>query len=907
MDGSAAENAGDSRTPAARRHGQAPDLAALTPMLRHYLTVKAEQPDAILLYRMGDFFEMFFEDATTAAPVLEVALTARQKGTASEAPMCGVPHHAVDSYIHKLLDAGYKVAVCDQVEDPAQARGLVRREVTRVVTPGTISELEMLDRDRPNYLAGIRFDGGAGAGAFLDVSTGEFFVRRWDNAAGAVEDLERLAPREVLTCGADFEGGSADPEEQLPAWIVRAGVPHTAVDAADAPRAASAERALRRQFRVENLRGFGLEEGEPAVAAAALVVEYARRAARSAIGHVAGLEVQRDDRCVIVDETTLRNLEVFRHLQHQGGRTLADVLDMTLTGPGARALRRWLSRPLRVGGPLRERHDAVEALLENISLRESLRARFKGTADLERLTSRLVLGRIVPREAAALRDTLRAAPGILESVADGGAELLGRIAATDVLPELRARFDAVLAETPGSLTEGGTIASGVDPELDRLRSLARDGKGHIAALQAAEREATGIPSLKVGYNRVFGYYLEVRKTQQERVPEHYVRRQTLTNAERYVTDDLKSLERQILGAESGQLALEQELFESLRAEAAREAPRLLALGAALARLDCLAALAEVAGRYDYARPRMSPEPGKVEIREGRHPVVERSTAAIRGASGFVPNDVSLEREREQIVLLTGPNMGGKSTFLRQTALIVLMAHAGSFVPARRAEIGSVDRIFTRVGASDDLARGESTFMVEMVETANILRHATADSLVILDEVGRGTSTYDGLSLAWAIVERLHEHNGSLALFATHYHELTGLPATLPRVRNSQMAVKEWQDGILFLHRVAEGRANKSYGLHVARLAGVPAEVVERAAAVLSNVESQQYGFSGRPRVVDGAAGAPPASGPDQLALWGGADEAVIEALKTVDVDKLTPLAALNLLQTLQGRLDGESA
>ncbi|MXX75148.1 MAG: DNA mismatch repair protein MutS [Holophagales bacterium] len=871
-------------------------------MLRHYLTVKAEYPDAILLYRMGDFFELFFEDATTAAPVLDVALTARQKGTASEAPMCGVPHHSVESYIARLLDAGYKVAVCDQVEDPAQARGLVRREVTRVVTPGTISDLEMLDQNRPNYLAGIRFNGGAGAGAFLDVSTGEFFVRRWPDAALAVEDLERLAPREILTCGGDFETGSADPGGQLPAWIERAGVPHTAVDGSEAPRAASAERALRRQFQVENLRGFGLVEGEAAVAAAALVLEYARRASRSEIDHVTGLEVQHDDRCVVVDDTTLRNLEVFRHLQHQGGRTLVDVLDLTRTGPGARALRRWLSRPLRDAGALRERHDAVDVLLRNIPLRESLRSRFKGMADLERLTSRLVLGRISPREAAALRETLRDAPATLAAVAGLDADLLGRLGTTDALPALRARFDAILAETPASLNDGGVIAAGVDAELDRLRSLARDGKGHIAALEAGEREATGIPSLKVGYNRVFGYYLEVRKTQQERVPDHYVRRQTLTNAERYVTEDLKKLEEQILGAESGQLALEQEIFESLRAEAAREAAPLLALASALARLDCLTALAEVAGRYDYVRPRMLAASGRIEIREGRHPVVERSTAAIRGASGFVPNDVCLDRDREQIILLTGPNMGGKSTYLRQTALIVLMAHAGSFVPAQSAEIGLVDRVFTRVGASDDLARGESTFMVEMVETANILRHATPDSLVVLDEVGRGTSTYDGLSLAWAIIERLHEHNGSLALFATHYHELTGLPATLSRVRNSRMAVKEWQDQILFLHRVAEGRADKSYGLHVARLAGVPSEVIERAAAVLSNIESQQYSFSGKPRVVDGASGAPPGPGTDQLALWGGEDEAVIEALKAVDVDQLTPLAALNLLQTLRSRL-----
>jgi len=874
----------------------------MTPMLRHYLTVKAEHPDAILLYRMGDFFEMFFEDAVTAAPVLDLALTARQKGTASEAPMCGVPHHAADAYIGRLLDAGFKVAICDQVEDPAQARGLVRREVTRIVTPGTINDLEMLDQARPNYLAGVRFDGESGAGAFLDVSTGEFFVRRWPDAAEAVEDLERLAPREVLTCAADFEAGGGDPDGHLAAWIERAGTPHTEVDEAGAPRPTSAERALRRQFGVQNLRGFGLVEGEAAVTAAALVLDYARRAARSDVDHVAALEVQHDDRCVVLDETTLRNLEVFRHLRHQAGRTLVEVLDLTLTGPGARMLRRWLGRPLRDLAALGDRHDAVAVLLSSIARREALRSRLKRIADLERLTSRAVLGRITPREAGALRDTLREAPSVLEALEGLQADRLARLQAVNPQAELRARLDAVLAETPGSLTEGGVIAAGVDDELDRLRSLARDGKGHIAALEAGEREATGIATLKVGYNRVFGYYFEVRKTQQDRVPDHYVRRQTLTNAERYVTDELKTLEEQILGAESGQLALEQELFENLRREAAGQAPGLLELAAALAEVDCLVALAEAAGRYAYVRPRMLAAGGRIDIREGRHPVVERSAAAVRGASGFVPNDALLDREKEQIVLLTGPNMGGKSTYLRQVALIVLMAHAGSFVPAESAEIGLIDRIFTRVGASDDLARGESTFMVEMVETANILRHATRDSLVVLDEVGRGTSTYDGLSLAWAIVERLHEHNGCLALFATHYHELTGLPATLVRVANRRMAVKEWQDQILFLHRVAAGRADKSYGLHVARLAGVPAEVVERAAAVLANIESQQFSFSGKPRVALGAAGAPLDEPPDQLALWDGQDEAVVEALQAVDVNKLTPVAALNLLQTLQDRL-----
>ena len=719
------------------------------------------------------------------------------------------------------------------------------------------------------------------------------------------------APRELLTVDADMDAGDpsarAKPDTadgaSISGWIGRAGVPHTEVPGADAPQGEVAERLLRRQFGVENLRGFGLREGEPAVDAAALVLDYARRAARSDVDHVSGLEVQHDGDAVIVDETTLRNLEVFRRLNHENGRTLVEILDVTLTGPGARMLRRWLSRPLRNPEPLMERHDGVELLLERMSLRDALRTRLKGIADLERLTSRAVLGRLTPREAAALRETLAVAPEILNSLRDLPAAPLERIAAADGVSELSERLDAVLAEAPGSLAEGGVIREGVDAELDRLRSLAQDGKSHIAALERQQRERTGIASLKVGYNRVFGYFFEVRKTHSDHVPEDYVRRQTLTNAERYVTDELKTLEQQILSAESGQLALERRLFEALCLDTANEAQRLLALAAALAEADCLSCLAEVAGRYDYVRPRILGVSGRIDIRDGRHPVVERSAAAVRGTSGFVPNDISMDREREQIVLLTGPNMGGKSTYLRQTALCVLLAHAGSFVPAGRAEIGLVDRIFTRVGASDDLARGESTFMVEMVETANILRHATRDSLVVLDEVGRGTSTYDGLSLAWAIVERLHEQNGCLALFATHYHELTGLPATLARVVNRRMAVKEWRDEILFLHRVAPGRADKSYGLHVARLAGVPREVTERAAAVLANLEEQEVDFGGQPRFVVGAAGGPPRSQPDQLALWGGENDAVIEALRTVDVDELTPLAALNLVQTLKNRLD----
>jgi DNA mismatch repair protein MutS len=882
-------------------------------MLRQYLEVKADHPDALLMYRMGDFYEMFFDDARRAAPILEVQLTARNRGTENEAPMCGIPHHALESYLGKILAAGLKVAICDQVEDPAQAKGLVRREVTRVVTPGTVSDPELLDGKEENLLAALVWDGAgekkAGSGAFLDLSTGTFYVRRWKDAEDAVEDLALIRPREILFHAAD--GADAFPQA-VTEWAERECPCRTVLpgDRLFDPRRAGD--LLLRQFGAGTLRGFGLEEGEPAVRAAAAALAYAQETQKSRLEHVRGLAVQEARDRMILDAATLANLEVFRSTREVGGPagvrrrgTLLGVLDRTVTAPGGRTLREWLRRPLVDPSAIAERHRAVGALAADNPRRERLRERLSRVGDPERLLARAVLGTFTPREAAALRDGLAEVPGIFAELRTGPADLesaeaplLAQIAATDPLPDLHAELARVLEEAPApNLQEGGVIAAGVDEELDRFRSLARDSKRHILALEAREKERTGISSLKIRYNKVFGYYLEVTRANQERVPADYIRKQTLVNAERYVTPEIKELEEQILSAEERQIHLEQEYFRRLTATVAAAAPGLTALADALGTLDALAAFAEVAARQRYVRPRMQTAGEPLVIREGRHPVVEQASRDV-----FVPNDAELDNSKAQIVLLTGPNMGGKSTYLRQVALTVLMAQAGSFVPAEEAAIGVVDRIFTRVGASDDLARGESTFMVEMIETANILRHATAHSLVILDEVGRGTATFDGLSLAWAIVEYLHEHRRPKTLFATHYHELTELATLLPRIVNRTMAVKEWEDRIVFLRRVVAGSADKSYGIHVARLAGLPGEVIARAGEILANLESQEYDMTGKPRLARGTKAPAVPDQPAQLTLFTPPEQVVAGVLRDTDIDRLTPLAALNLLHSLKSRL-----
>jgi DNA mismatch repair protein MutS len=867
----------------------------MTPMLRHYLELKTQYPDAILFYRMGDFYELFFDDALKVAPLLDLTLTARQKGSPNEAPMCGVPHHAVAGYIGKLIRLGLKVAVCDQVEDPAQAKGLVRREVTRVVTPGTISELALLESKEENLLGGLVWRGGAsahaagGAGAFLDVSTGSFFLRRWQDALEAVAELEVLRPRELL-CELD------ELPEALQSWAQRDVACRTAIAGYLESPAKAAER-LARQFGVGTMRGFGLVEGEPGMQAAAAVLAYAQSTQRSQLDHVTEILLRQANDRLVLDATTLANLEVLR-TQRDGerGRSLLTVLDQTITAPGGRLLRDWLRRPLRELSEIGERHDGVAAFTAEPALLARLRSALARIGDLERLATRAVVGSLHPREAGSLRDTLVAVPALFADLAGLASRLLTTSAACDPVADLAAALVASLEVEPaGNLDDGRVIAAGVDPELDQYRSLASDAKRHILELEERERKRTGISSLKVRYNRVFGYSIEITRANQAAVPADYVRRQTLANAERYVTPEVQELEERILHAEDRRLAIERRLYAELVARIAANAPRLQRLGQAIAGVDALAAFADVAARRGYVRPQLLAAGSGVAIEEGRHPVLEGTLG-----ESFVPNDLELDPQSSQIVLLTGPNMGGKSTYLRQAALLVLMAQAGSFVPARRAAIGVVDRIFSRVGASDDLARGESTFMVEMIETANILRFATPESLVILDEVGRGTATFDGLSLAWAIVEHLHERVRPLTLFATHYHELTELADLLPRVVNRTMTVKEWEDRIVFLRRVAPGSADKSYGIHVAKLAGLPDSVVARAQQVLANLEAKEFDPEGRPRIARGELPADRKTA--QLPLFTPAEEVVAAVLRDLDLERLTPLAALNLLASLKDRL-----
>jgi DNA mismatch repair protein MutS len=796
----------------------------------------------------------------------------------------------VEGYIAKLLDKGYKVAICDQVEAPSQAKGLVRREVTRVVTPGTLSDPLLLEGGESNLLAGVEWSGGEAAGAFLEISTGAFFVTRWSSIDAALEDLRRFEPQEVV-----FR--QEETIERLDGWAAGNGVCLTHLTNGRAVEGRAAETLLKDHFGVGSLRGFGLKPSEPAALAAANALSYALDTQRSSLEHVTELSVRPAERGLVLDSTTLTNLEVFRNTR-DGGRqgALLSILDRTRSAAGGRLLKAWLREPLRDADAIGRRHDAVEELVERLNVRRSLEERLQRVGDLERLLARAVLGTLSPREAGTLRDTLSEVPGLIAALGGSAAEELTQIAASDPAADLAAELVTRLeAELPASMKNGGVIAVGVDPELDECRSLARDSKRHIAALQSRERERTGIPSLKIRYNKVFGYYIEVTKANLDAVPDDYTRKQTLVNAERFVTPEIKELEEAILTAEQRQLELEAEYFAVLQRRIVEDRGRLLELGRALARLDVLVSFAAVAERNRYVRPSIG-EPGStIDIHEGRHPVIERL-----GKEPFVPNDARLDDEEGRIVILTGPNMGGKSTYLRQVALIVLMAQAGSYVPAAEATIGLVDRIFTRVGASDDLTRGESTFMVEMIETANILRHATAESLIVLDEVGRGTATFDGLSLAWAIAEYLDRECRAKTLFATHYHELTELATLRPTVINRTMLVKEWEDRIVFLRRVVAGSADKSYGIHVARLAGLPPSVLERANTLLQNLESQEYDLSGKPRIARGDAAGP--SGPDQLNLFAPAEEVVASVLKEVDVEQLSPLAALNLLHSLKARL-----
>lgn len=808
----------------------------LTPMMRQYRRIKSElDEDVLLLFRLGDFYEMFFDDAHAAAPVLGVALT-RRNGV----PMCGIPYHALDNYLAKLIRAGRKAALCEQVEDPALARGIVRREVTRIVTPGTVTEDGLLDEFDSHYLAGLLRHSGGYAVALFDLSTGEFAVERCDTAQATADLLRRSSPGEILV--PDEQYSARKLEEVL---RLTGGETVTAADS-DLFATECARTVLLEHFGVPSLDGFGLEDLPEAIAVAGGVLAYVRDRLRHRVSHVRGLSVRQGGDFMVLDETTCLNLDLMSRERRARPDTLLGALDNTRTAMGARMLRRWMARPLRDPAAIDRRLDAVEILIERRDVLNALRNDLGEVRDMERLIARIDSGRGNARDLKALGVSLSAAPRLRKRAHSAGTSLMTSLGdALHDVPELTAEIERAIVDTPPpTVKDGGIFRSGYNAELDTLRELAGNARAWLARYQAEEQARSGIKNLKVRRNKVFGFYIEISKAQAGHVPENYERRQTLVNAERFVTPELKAYEDRILGSQERSMALEYQLFEDLRERISAETERIQTTADSIGTLDVLACFADRALALDYTRPRVD-DSFQLEIEQGRHPVIEQLPDAER----FVPNDTRMDCDQNRMLIITGPNMAGKSTYIRQVGLIAVMAQMGSFVPAAQAHIGVIDRVFTRVGAGDDLARGRSTFMVEMQETANILHNADRRSLIILDEIGRGTSTFDGISIAWSVAEYLHneERLRSRTLFATHYHELTELALTLPGARNYNVLVKESGDKIVFLRRIVPGGSDQSYGIHVARLAGLPGPVISRAREVLANLEEGSL-ESGAPKL-----------------------------------------------------------
>jgi DNA mismatch repair protein MutS len=864
--------------------------------MRQFHRMKVEHPDALLFFRMGDFYELFFEDAEVASEALEIALTSRSKDTNGEpVPMCGVPYHAATGYIARLVAQGFRVALCEQMEDPRKAKGVVRREVVRVITPGTQLEASAVDAGETSYVLALAHGPTSLGAAWLDATTGEFFVAEWEGPGRfdrLRDEIGATRPREILARdGAD-----------LPPWLTDPTRPEGAIPRAPADETSfdpdRGRRELLAHFGVVTLEAFGCESLARAVAAAGAVLRYVRETQKRDLTHVTTLETRGASDILVIDSVTRRNLELTESLADGSRRgTLLDVLDHTRTPMGARLLRDWILRPLVDVEPMQDRLDAVEELAFRAIDRGRLRETLARVQDLDRIVARVTLGTAGPRDVVALARSLRALPPAAEALDDCAAPLLRRLVKElDPPLDLAEDVEKTLAdEPPALLREGAVIRDGVDPELDELRSTSRGGRATIASIEERERERTGIANLKVRYNRVFGYYIEVSKANLALVPEDYIRKQTIAGGERYITPELKDHEEKVLRADELTLELEARLFEALRARLAGAARRIQQTSQATAALDVLVSLAEAATRFDYVKPRVT-RGDELAFADGRHPIMERVLK-----EPFVENDLEVGGDAARLLILTGPNMGGKSTFLRQAALIVILAQMGSFVPAREAKIGLVDRIFTRVGATDQILRGQSTFMVEMQETAHILRHATARSLVLLDEIGRGTATFDGLSIAWAVAEHIaRSGEGPKTIFATHYHELVDLAADMRGVGNLHVSAREWQDSIVFLRKIEKGGSDRSFGIHVARLAGLPASVVVRAQEILQNLESTEFDREGRPRLAHSES--EERGEARQLALFSGREEAVVEELRKADPDALTPLQALALLAELKKRL-----
>ncbi len=816
----------------------------LTPMMKQYMQVKSTAPaDSILMYRMGDFYEMFFEDAKKASPVLEVALTAR-----AGSPMCGIPYHALELYLPKLLEAGFKVAIAEQQEDPALAKGIVKRGISRIVTPGSILEGPLLAPNSNNFLCAF-LPGKKAALAWLDVSTGEFMAGEYDSIRAVSDELAKLKPRECLIPHSTAVRWQTDAEDRPDiSWQLL----WTDLDDYIFTYDHSFE-LLTRHFGTMNLNGFGFRDESTAIQAAGAALYYTVENLKYNAGHIRRIALKKSDVYLGIDPNSRRNLELVEPLSGSAkNSTLLHVLDRTKTPMGGRLLKNWILNPLRDVTAIVERQDVVGLFKDDPLTLAELRETISGIRDLERITAKLNVNSANPRDLAALATGLQMIPGVKAILAAYDLPLLIRINDDLVaMDDLAAQIENTLVDDPpANVSDGGVIRTGCSPELDELRSASADGRNWIAALQAKEQQRTGVKSLKVNYNRVFGFYIEVTKSNLEHVPEDYIRKQTLANCERFVTPELKEMEVKVLGADDKAKALEAKIFENLRSEAAKRTTDIQKTSAALAKIDALCSLAECAAQYSYCRPRIS-DSDVLNISGGRHPVLDAAAKEER----FVPNDILLDADENRMMIITGPNMAGKSTYIRQAALLVIMAQIGSYLPADSAEIGVADKIFTRVGASDDISRGQSTFMVEMLETANILNNATPRSLIILDEIGRGTSTFDGLSIAWAVAEFILDNKECHArtMFATHYHELTELAITRRCVKNYNVAVREYGEQIIFLRKIVPGAADKSYGIHVAKLAGLPAPVIARAREILENLENNAIAEEGQPSLAVGMA------------------------------------------------------
>jgi DNA mismatch repair protein MutS len=871
-----------------------PEYNSKTPMMEQYHRIKKQYQDALLFFRLGDFYEMFFEDAKIASPILEIALTSRQK-----VPMCGVPYHAAETYLTKLLKKGMKVAVCEQVEDPKTAKGVVKREVVKVLTPGTAVELD-IERERENiYIASLNIHDEGWGIAFVDLTSGKMNTSQsFEQEKNFLADeLFKFSPREIIY--------PEDQEEKVRKVLSKNGLS----DVSKSPQEewvfdfSRSKNLLKDHFQVRSLEGFGLKDKKFAVSAAGALIYYLKNLRKDSLSLIHSLSYLQKNENMILDATTIKNLELVRNLRD--GRqqdSLLDVIDYTVTSMGARLQRAWLLQPLMDVSSIEERHDAVSEMLKRSIERQELRECLKNVFDLERLTGKISLAVAHARDLVSLKKSLMPSPQIQSIIKPFTSSLIkGIYDSWDNAQDLVDLIESAIKEEPALLlTEGGVINEGYNEELDGLRKISRSGKTFITLLEKKERERTGISSLKVRYNKVFGYYIEVTKPNLSLVPSEYIRKQTLVNSERFITPELKEYEEKVLNAEERIGELEYSLFLEIREKISNEALRLQKIASAIAHLDVLASLAELALQRNYCRPVID-SGDKIMIKEGRHPVIE-----INDEEPFIPNDTYLDREGDQILIVTGPNMGGKSTYLRQVALICILAQAGSFVPASEAEIGLVDRIFTRIGAMDFLSVGQSTFMVEMLETANILNNTTSKSLILLDEIGRGTSTFDGLSIAWAVAEYLHEREEARAktLFATHYHELTELSLTLNRIKNYHVSVKEWKDTILFLRKIIPGPSDQSYGIHVAKLAGVPLSVIDRAKEILFNLEKKELDDAGVPRIAYHSSKKRDKS---QLLLFQEDREREMldemkKEIEDIDVLSLTPLEALTLLSELKNRI-----